>query len=57
MNQTCESLGGAMAPPYFGRSVDPVSNRGGEDYAHQMILAPSDFSNFPTALNLTTHAA
>ena len=34
--------GGAMAPPYFGRSVNPISTKGA-DYARQIILAPLDF--------------
>ena len=42
------SAGGAMAPPDFGKSVNPISTRGwgGVDYAHQIIVAPSDFQNF-----------
>ena len=37
--------GVAMAPPDFGRSVNPISTRGA-DYAHQIILAPPDFQTF-----------
>ena len=40
-------LGGAegtMAPPDFGRSVNPQPR--GTDYAHQIILAPPDFQTF-----------
>ena len=34
--------GGTMAPPDFGRSVNPISTKGA-DYAHQIILASPDF--------------
>ena len=37
--------GGAMAPPDFGRSVNPISTKGA-DYAHQIVLAPPDFQIF-----------
>ena len=37
--------GGAMAPPDFGRSVNPISIKGAY-YAHQIILAPTDFQTF-----------
>ena len=43
---------GALAPPHFGRSVNPISTKGG-------ILCPLNntgtpgFSDFPTALTLT----
>ena len=37
--------GGAMAYSDFGRSVNPISNRG-RDYAHQIIMAPPDFQTF-----------
>ena len=36
--------GGAMAPPDFGRSVTPISTKGGR--LCQIILAPSDFQTF-----------
>ena len=32
--------GGAMAPPGFGRSVNPISTREGADFPHQIIMAP-----------------
>ena len=45
-----------MAPPDFGRSVNPIHgglyrdlhalSLGGADYAHQIILAPPDFQTF-----------
>ena len=34
--------GGAMGPPDFGRSANPIST----DYARQIILAPPDFQTF-----------
>ena len=37
------SAGGAT--PDFGRSVNPISTRGA-DYAHQIILAPSNLQTF-----------
>ena len=39
--------GGAMAPPDFGRSVNPISTKGTDD-AH-LITTPG-FSDLPTAL-------
>ena len=46
------SLGvpGAMAPPDFGRSVNPISTRG-TDYAHLITTDTPGFSALPTALN------
>ena len=38
--------GGAMAPPDFGRSVNPISTGVGTDYAYQIILAFPDFQTF-----------
>ena len=38
--------GGAMAPPDFDRSVNPISTRGLAGYAHQIILAPRNFQTF-----------
>ena len=37
--------GGAMALPDFGRSVNLISTKGA-DYAHQIMLAPTDFKTF-----------
>ena len=37
--------GGAMTPPIFGTSVNPISTRGA-DYAHTSLLAPPDFRTF-----------
>ena len=34
-----------MAPPDFGRTINPISTKGA-DYAHQIILAPPDFQTF-----------
>ena len=43
--------GGAMAPPDFGRLVNPISTRKGEaDYACHITIYPLVFSDFPTAL-------
>ena len=43
------SAGGVMAPPDFGRSVNPISTRGGGDYAHQIIITGTPgFSDLPT---------
>ena len=40
-----EGAGGVMAPPDFGRSVNLISTKGA-DYAHQIMLAPTDFKTF-----------
>ena len=37
-----EGTGGAMAPPDFGRYVNPISTRGA-DYAHQSQWRPQIF--------------
>ena len=34
---------GTMVPPDFGRSVNPISTRGGADYAHHITTAPSPY--------------
>ena len=41
--------GGAWAPPDFGRSVNPISNRVGRLCPHITIGTPK-FSDLPTAL-------
>ena len=41
--------GGAMEPPDFGRSVNPILTRG-TDYAHLITTGTPVFSNLPTAL-------
>ena len=41
--------GVAMAPPDFGRSVNPISTRG-TDYAHLISTGTPGFSDLPTAL-------
>ena len=38
-----------MAPPNFGRSVNPISTRG-PDYAHLITTGTPGFSDLPTAL-------
>ena len=40
---------GAMAPPDFGRSVNPISTRG-TDFAHLITNGTPGFSDLPTAL-------
>ena len=40
---------GAMTPPDFGRSVNPISTRG-TDYAHLITTVTPEFSDTPTAL-------
>ena len=42
--------GAAMAPPDFGRSVNPISTRG-TDYAHLITTGTTGFSELPTALD------
>ena len=51
--QKCRPVGagGAMAPPYFYRPIDPTSIRG-SDYAHQNTNCPPEFSNPPAALKV-----
>ena len=51
-----EGAGLAMAPPDFGRSVNPISTRG-TDYAHLIITGTSGFSHLPTALSLRPPAS
>ena len=41
---------GAMAPPVFGRSVNPISTRG-TDYTHLITTGTPGFSDLPTALS------
>ena len=42
----------AMAPPDFGRSVNPISTRG-TDYARLITTGTPEFSDLPTALDMT----
>ena len=42
--------GCAMAHPDFGRSVNPISTRGGTDYAHLITTGTPGFSDLPMAL-------
>ena len=46
-----EGAGDAMAPPAFGRSVNPISTRG-TDYAHLITTGTTGFSDLPTALRM-----
>ena len=46
--QACRPRGCWGVPcgtPYFGRSVNPISTKG-VDYAHQIILTPTDYQPF-----------
>ena len=43
--------GGAMAPPDFSKSVNPISTRE-TDYAHLITTGTPGFSDLPTALHL-----
>ena len=43
---------GALAPPMFGRTVNPISTRGA-DYARHSTTSPPKFSDLATALNST----
>ena len=44
---------GAMAPPYFGRSVNPISTRGSRLCSHITTGTPGS-SELPTALTIDT---
>ena len=46
--------GGARAPPLFGRSVNPISTRGGT-FSPPSIMCPPRFSDLATAL-MYSHA-
>ena len=37
-------VGGALAPPEFGSSVNPITTRGA-DYAHNFTASPPGFEN------------
>ena len=46
---------GAMVPPDFDRSVNPISTRG-LDYAHHITTCPSRFLGLPEAqMNIGVH--
>ena len=47
-----EGAGGVMAPPDFGKSVNPISTRG-TDYSHHITICHTGFSDLPTALSWT----
>jgi hypothetical protein len=53
--QGCRYRGGGDAcPPYLpdsGSSVNLISTGGGADYAHQLLNAPTRFSDLPTSLH------
>ena len=48
--------GAAIAPPDFGRSVNPISTMGA-DNAHRITTGTPGFSDLPTALQLKEHYA
>ena len=41
---------GALAPPEFGSSVNPIPTRGA-DYAHHITASTPGFENLTTSLN------
>ena len=43
------AAGGALAPPVFGQTVNPISTKGA-DYAHHSTTSPPGFSDLATAL-------
>ena len=45
-----QGAGGTLAPPFFGRSVNPISTRGSA-FTHHINTFPTDFQNLPTALH------
>ena len=46
-----------MNPPVFGRTVNPISTRGGADYSNRSATSPTPpgFSDHATALRLCTY--
>ena len=40
-----EWAGWALAHPEFGSSVNPITTRGGADYAHHITASPPGFEN------------
>ena len=42
--------GGALGPPVFGQTINPISTRGGADYAHHSNTSTPRFSDLATAL-------
>ena len=46
-------VGGGCSPPVFGQTVNPISTRGGADYAHHSTTSPPPgFSDLATGLNI-----
>ena len=43
--------GWALAHPEFGSLVNPITTRGGADYAHHITASPPGFENPAAALN------
>ena len=50
--QGCRKQGGwgALAPPVFGQTVNPISTRGA-DYTHHITTSPPGFSDLATGLH------
>ena len=42
--------GWALAHPEFGSSVNPITTRGGADYAQRITASPPGFENLAAAL-------
>ena len=42
--------GCALAHPEFGSSVNPITTRGGADYAHHITSCPPGFENLTESL-------
>jgi hypothetical protein len=41
---------GVIALPYFGRFVNPIQNRGGQNKPPKLLISPSQFSDLPKVL-------
>ena len=55
-SQGCRKQG-AQAPPVFGRSINPISTRGGEGtFSPPSTMSPPGFSDLATALSTITLA-
>ena len=46
--------GGALAPPVFVQTVNPISTRGA-DYTHHSTTSPPGFSDLATGLSHTAY--
>ena len=50
---TSRGAGGALAPPVFGQTVNPISTRGA-DCTHHSTTSPPGFSDLATGLLFST---